>query len=141
MIQLCQSLWQKMNWSKWFDIHGNAEGLDIVMSMYNLLECSDNYSMTSESLWIYYRDEVNADATEIVANYRINNSKVTTSRSFEYETKIIKRKPAINNILNAVVVVALNCLSNFWWSLDFPLINSEIEIDLENSWSTCKSSC
>ena len=84
------------------------------MSMYNLLEYSDNYSMTSESLWIYYRDEVNADATEIVANYRINNSKVTTSRSFEYKTKIIKRKPANNNILSAVVVVALNCLSNFW---------------------------
>ena len=34
----------------------NAEDLDIVMPMYNLLEYSDNYSMTSESLWNYYRD-------------------------------------------------------------------------------------
>ena len=29
---------------------GNAEDLEIVMSMYNLLEYSDNYSMTSGSL-------------------------------------------------------------------------------------------
>ena len=28
----------------------NAEDLDIVMPMYNLLECNDNYLMTSESL-------------------------------------------------------------------------------------------
>ena len=29
----------------------NAEDLDIVMPMYNLLEYSKNYSMTLESLW------------------------------------------------------------------------------------------
>ena len=37
----------------------NAEGFDIVMPMYNLLEYSDDYSMTSGSLWSYYRDKVN----------------------------------------------------------------------------------
>ena len=42
----------------------NAEDLDIAMSRYNLLEHSDNYSMTSESLWNYYRDEVNDAANE-----------------------------------------------------------------------------
>ena len=35
----------------------NAEDLDIVMPMYNLLEYSDNYSITSRSLWNFYRDE------------------------------------------------------------------------------------
>ena len=35
-----------------------VEDLDIVMSMYSLLEYSDNYSMTSGTLWNYYRDEV-----------------------------------------------------------------------------------
>ena len=34
----------------------NAGSLDIVLSMYNLLEYSENYSMTSGSLWNYYRD-------------------------------------------------------------------------------------
>ena len=37
----------------------NAEDLDIVMPMYNLLEYSDNYSKTSGSLWSYFRDEIN----------------------------------------------------------------------------------
>ena len=35
----------------------NAEDFDIVMSMYNLLEYSGNYSMTSGSLWNYYKFE------------------------------------------------------------------------------------
>ena len=35
----------------------NAEELDIVMPMYNLLEYCKNYSKTSASLWNYYRDD------------------------------------------------------------------------------------
>ena len=34
----------------------NTEHIDIVMPMYNLIECSDAYSKTSASLWQYYRD-------------------------------------------------------------------------------------
>ena len=34
----------------------HAEDLDIVMLMYNLLEYSRNYSITSGSLWNYHRD-------------------------------------------------------------------------------------
>ena len=69
----------------------NAEDLGIVMQIYNLLECSDNYSMTLRSLWNYYRDEVNHDANENndADNYIINSNKTTTSKSFEYKTKII----------------------------------------------------
>ena len=37
----------------------NAQDIDIVMPMYNLIECSDNYSKTSGSLWSYYKDEPN----------------------------------------------------------------------------------
>ena len=42
----------------------DAGDLDIVMPMYNLLQYSDNYSMTSRSLWNYYRDEVNYSGNE-----------------------------------------------------------------------------
>ena len=35
----------------------NAEDLDVVMPMYNLLEYSKNYRKTTGSLWNYYRDE------------------------------------------------------------------------------------
>ena len=37
----------------------NAQDLDIVMPIYNLIEYSDNYSKTSGSLWQYYKDDPN----------------------------------------------------------------------------------
>ena len=37
----------------------NAEDIDIVMPMYNLIEYSENYAKTSGSLWQYYRDQPN----------------------------------------------------------------------------------
>ena len=61
----------------------NAEDLHIVMPMYNLLEYSDNYSMTSGSLWNYYRDEVNDDANENnAARIKTNNNKTITKKFF-----------------------------------------------------------
>ena len=38
----------------------NAEGLDFVMPMYNLLEYDKNYTKTIRSLRNYYRDEPNS---------------------------------------------------------------------------------
>ena len=37
---------------------GNAEDLDNVLPMYNLIEFSKNYSKTTGSLWNYYRGEL-----------------------------------------------------------------------------------
>ena len=37
----------------------NAQDIDIVMPIYNLIEYSDNYSKTSGSLWQYYKDDPN----------------------------------------------------------------------------------
>ena len=34
----------------------DAQCIDVVMSMYNLIEYSDNYLKTSGILWQYYRD-------------------------------------------------------------------------------------
>ena len=57
------------------------------MPMYNLLEYSDNYSMTSGGLWNFYRDVVNDGANENYDdNNRINKNKVTTTNSLEYKT-------------------------------------------------------
>ena len=50
----------------------NAEELDIVMSTYNLIECSKNYSKTTGSLWNYYRDEPNSCAIGNI-NYSIKD--------------------------------------------------------------------
>ena len=79
------------------------------MPMCNLLEYSDNYSMTSGGLWNYYRDEVNDDENENDnINIRINNNKTITSKSLEYKTKLIGSTPNNNNILEAEVVVTLS---------------------------------
>ena len=114
----------------------NAKNFD--MSMHNLLLYSDIYSLTSVSLWNYYRDEVNDDANEnnYAGNYRINYNKTTTSKSFEYKTKIIGSTRADNSRLNAEVAALLKYLINFWRSLDLLLINCEIELDL-TWWKKC----
>ena len=99
----------------------NAEDLHIVMFMYNLLEYSDNYSMTSGSLCNYYRDEVNDDANEDNdgGNYRKNNKKKRTNKSIEYKTKTkTGSTPADNSRLDTRFVVPLKYLSNFWRFLD-----------------------
>ena len=51
----------------------NAEDLDVVMPMYNLIEYSKNYRKTTGSLWNYYRDEPNSGAEGNIT-YSIRNS-------------------------------------------------------------------
>ena len=104
----------------------NAKDLDIIMPTYNLLQYGDNYSMTLGNLWNHYRNEINDDRNiNDAGNYRTNNNK-TTSKSFEYKTKIIWSTPDYNTRLNAELVVPLKYLSNVWTSLGLPLINCEI---------------
>ena len=93
----------------------NAEDLDVVRPMYNLLEYNDNYFIISGSLWNYYRDEVNDDENENdnAINNRIYNKKSTTSKSFEYKTKIIGRTSDNSNTLDTKVDVPLKHLSDF----------------------------
>ena len=64
----------------------NAEDLDIVMPMYNLLEYSKNYRKTTGSLFNYYRDEQNSGLGE-GANSDVNYS-IKDSESFNYKTSI-----------------------------------------------------
>ena len=63
----------------------DADDLDIVMLMYNLLEYSKNYRKSIGSLYNYYRDELNDDAN--LNNFANNN--VVSSNSFQYKNKII----------------------------------------------------
>ena len=91
--------------------------------------------MTLGSLWNYYRDEVNDSAEENndANNFGINNNKTATSKSFEYRTKLIGHTPNNKSGLDTEVVLPLRYLSNFWRSLNLPLINCEIELDLPRS--------
>ena len=89
------------------------------MPIYNLLEHSENCSMTSGNLWNYYRDAINNDENETNRlRNRLNNNKTIRSKSFEYKTKLIGSTP---NIITVEVVVPLKCLNNFWRSPDLSL--------------------
>ena len=105
----------------------NAEDLDIVMPMYNLLEYSKNYKKTTGSLWNYYRDEPNSN---IGAN-NITHS-ILNSESFDYKASFMENGVTLDNLTNndVKVVVPLKHLSNFWRHLDIPLINCEVELIL-----------
>ena len=63
----------------------DADDLDIVMPMYNLLEYIKNYRKTIGSLYNYYRDQLNDDAN--LNNFANNNA--VSSNSFQYKNKII----------------------------------------------------
>ena len=83
----------------------NAEDLDIVMPMYNLLEYSKNYRKTVGSLWNCYRDEPNS-GTEGNINYSIKNSK-----SFDYKTSITGKLEG-NNVEKDDIETAAPSLEN-----------------------------
>ena len=99
--------------------------------MYNLLEYSKNYRKTTGSLWNYYRDEP-------------SNPLSSNSESFKYKTSITGNTYNIgageegydaNKVgkNETEVVIPLKHLSNFWRSLNIPLINCEVELIL--TWS------
>ena len=93
------------------------------MSMYNLLEYSKNYRKTTGSLWNYYEDEPNSDTDANNITHSILNSK-----SFDYKANFIEDGITQNNLTknDVKIVVPLKHLSNFWRSLNIPLINCEI---------------
>ena len=109
----------------------NAEDLDIVMPMYNLLEYSKDYEKTSGSLFNYYRDE----PKEHTIGDGINtiNISIRNSESFNYKTKIVGSLAAGELEKDDVVIaMPLKYLGNFLRSLEIPLINCEITLIL--SW-------
>ena len=119
----------------------NAEDLDVVIPMYNFLDYSKNYRKTTGSLWNYYRDEPN-----IYPDNNYNQNSITNSESFKYKTSITGKTSNENQENNEnteqentktkkiiEIVVPLKQLSNFWRTIEMPLINCEIELIL--TWS------
>ena len=75
----------------------NAQDIDIVMPMYNLIEYSDDYSKTSGRLWQYYKDDPN------------NN--ITDSESFKFKVKITGET-------NCAIKIFKHFLENSWNAID-----------------------
>ena len=109
----------------------NAKDIDIVVPMYNLIEYSDNYAKTTGSLWQYCKD--------IPA--RNNNNEITeftggnTTDSFNFKAKITGQT-GNGGTKDVEIMVPLKYLSNFWGTLEMPLIDCEFDLIL--TWlSTC----
>ena len=116
----------------------DADDLDIVMSIYNLLEYSKNYRKTIGSLYNYYRDELSDDAD----NNNFDNIKVVNSNTFTYKNKIIGNTYNVNAGADGYEVnkngtqevesaIPLKHLGNFWRALNIPLTSCEVSLELK----------
>ena len=100
-----------------------ADIINITMPMYNLLEYRDNYSDASGSLWNFRRDEIEEDADLTIDN----------ASSFKYKANLIGdtvADGANRKKENVKIAVPLKCRSNFWRSLEMPLIKCKIEFSI-----------
>ena len=97
----------------------NCQDIDIIMPMYSLIEYSDNCAKTSGILWQYYKDKPNDNLAD--------------SESFKCKIKITGKTPNDGNEKDVEIMVPLKYLSNFWRTIEMPLINCEVSLFL--TWS------
>ena len=116
----------------------DADDLDIVMSMYNLLEYRKNYRRTIGSLYNYYRDELSDDADD----NNFDNINVVNSNTFKYKNKITGNTYNAdaaaqgydvnkNGTQEVELAIPLKYLGNFWRALNIPLISCEVSLELK----------
>ena len=109
----------------------NAKDIDIVMPMYNVIEYSDNYAKTTGRLWQYCKHIPARNANDEIIVFDVNN----VTDSFNFKVKITVRT-GNDGRKNVEIMVPLKYLSNFWRTLEMPLINCEVNLIL--TWSsTC----
>ena len=93
------------------------------------MEYSDNYQDSSATLYQYKRDEPPEDdaVADLTADF---------SSSFKYKIKLLGNVTEVAGNaaavirLNVKIVVPLKYLSNFFRSLEMPLINCKIKFNL-----------
>ena len=99
----------------------NAEYIDTVIPMYNLIEYSDNYSKTSGTIWQYCKDIPAVNNNGNIVDFNGANA----IDSFNFKTKITGQTAADNNNcgnitvrVNVEIMVPLKYVSNFWRTLE-----------------------
>ena len=107
----------------------NAKDIDIVMPMYNLIEYSDNYAKTTGSLWQYCKDIPARNANDEITEF----TEANLTDSFKFKLKITGRT-GNGGTKDVEIMVPLKYLSNFWRTLEMPLINCEVNFIL--TWSS-----
>ena len=107
----------------------NAKDIDIEMPMYNLIEYSDNYAKTTGSLWQYCKDISAVNANDEITEFTVGN----VTDSFNFKVKITGRT-GDDGTKDVEIMVPLKYLSNFWRTLEMPLVNCEVNLIL--TWSS-----
>ena len=117
----------------------DAQDIDIVHPMYNLLYYSKNVRKTTGSFWNYYPDKPNSGYNDDDARDGMFYSS-RNSESFDYKTKLVgilgdnlPTVPATAGVEDIKIIVPLKNFSNFISRLNFLMINTEIELILK--WS------
>ena len=102
----------------------DVDFINITIPMYNVIEYSDNYFDTWGNLWNFKRDEIERDVDLTIDN----------ASSFKYKANLIGNTEN-NGMKNGVkIAVPLKYLSNFWRSLEMPLI-----VKLNFHWDDMKN--
>ena len=75
----------------------DAESLELVVPMYNLIEYRSNYSETTRSLWFYSKDNAN--------NFNNDIANTNNFKSLKYKAKLFKNTVAqlVPNTENGVL--------------------------------------
>ena len=118
----------------------DADDLDIIMPMYNLLDHSKIYKKTIGSFYNYYKDELTND--NIPAGNTFDNIRVVNSNTFKYKNKIIDNTYIVvvgaagydadkNGTQKVEIAILLKYLGNFWRALNIPLISCEVSLELK----------
>ena len=105
----------------------DAEDINIVMPMYNLIEHSDVYSNTWGILWQYYRDEPALDNNNKINDFPADNA---NSISFKYKQQIT-RQTGNDGAKSIEIRVRLKDLSNFWRAIEMQLISWKTNLRLK----------
>ena len=107
----------------------DAQYIDVVIPMYNVIEYSDNYSKTSGILWKHCGNVLIVNNDGAITDFTEANA---TIDSFSLIENLTGQKDN-NGTKNVEIKISLKHLSNFWRTLEMPLINCEINLDL--NWS------
>ena len=97
------------------------------MPMYNLIEYIDVYSNISGRLWQYYQDESDLDNNKNIIDFPAD--KIISFKFKQQKTGLTGN----GGTKYVEIMAALKYLSNFWRTLEMPLINCKISLQLK--WS------
>ena len=102
----------------------NAKDIDIVMPMCNVIEYSDNYSKTSESLWQYCKDIPAVNNNGDVVDFNGPNA----TDSFNFKAKITGQADDDGEIDNVEIMALINCEVNLilTWSANCAIVYTNV---------------